>query len=44
MAAYKIGDKTHGDEIMNDSKKLWDKALAECGDITKNMSDISKKL
>ena len=44
MAAYKIGDKAHGDQIMNDSKELWDKALKGCGDITNKMSDISKKM
>ena len=44
MAAYKIGDYAHGDEIMNDSKELWDEALKGCGDIAKNMSDISKKM
>ena len=43
MAAYKYGNIAHGDEIMSDSKNLWDIGLVGCGDITVKMSEISKK-
>ena len=43
MEAYIAGDSKTGDKKMKDSKKLWDTAMAGCGQIAVAMGDVSKK-